>query len=247
LATLSHLFNRAVDWKWLDRLPARPRKFAETGGRIIALDDEQCSGLMRAAIASADPDLHLFVAVALNTGMRHGEIIAIRWEDLDLDRRRLFVPKAKAGQRVQPITAELADLLRRERDMRDDREGWVFPSPHSDSKTGHRTHIKRPFQDAARAAGLDPDLVTPHVLRHTAITNLVQAGVDLPTIQRISGHKTMAMVLRYTHVHGDHIDAAIAALGRTLPQQGENNMSRQTSPKLHHADFRAGKVKRLPR
>jgi integrase len=245
LATLSHLFNRAVEWKWLDRLPARPKKFAETGGRIIALDDQQCADLMRAAIASADPDLYLFVSVALNTGMRHGEIIAMRWVDLDLDRRRLFVPKAKAGQRVQPITAELADLLRREREMRDDREGWVFPSPHSDSQTGHRTHIKRPFANAARAAGLDPDLVTPHVLRHTAITKLVQAGIDLPTIQRISGHKTMAMVLRYTHVHGDHIDAAIAALGTSL-QRAKNEQARETSPKLHHTDFEAKGRNRLP-
>ncbi len=51
--------------------------------------------------------------------------------------------------------------------------------------------------------------MTPHVLRHTPITKLVQAGVDLPTIQRISAHKTMAMVLRYSHVSGPHIDAAI--------------------------------------
>jgi site-specific recombinase XerD len=51
--------------------------------------------------------------------------------------------------------------------------------------------------------------VTPHVMRHTAITKLVQAGVDLPTVQRVSGHKTLAMVLRYTHVHGRHIDDPI--------------------------------------
>ena len=46
-------------------------------------------------------------------------------------------------------------------------------------------------------AGLDPRIMTPHVMRHTAITKLVQSGVDLPTIQSISGHKTIAMVLRY--------------------------------------------------
>jgi site-specific recombinase XerD len=51
-------------------------------------------------------------------------------------------------------------------------------------------------------------------MRHTAITRLVQSGADLPTIRRISGHKTRAMVLRYTHVHGQHIDRAIAAIGR---------------------------------
>ena len=54
-------------------------------------------------------------------------------------------------------------------------------------------------------------------MRHTAITDLVQSGVDLPTIQRISGHKTLAMVLRYTHVHGSHIDRVVKAIGRGLP------------------------------
>ena len=72
-------------------------------------------------------------------------------------------------------------------------------------------------------AGLDPKLVTPHVMRHTAITKLVQAGVDLPTIQRISGHKTLAMLLRYAHVHGPHIDQGIKALGRGLPAPAGNN------------------------
>jgi hypothetical protein len=62
---------------------------------------------------------------------------------------------------------------------------------------------------------------------------LVQAGVDLPTIQRISGHKTVAMVLRYAHVHGQHIDQAIRAIGRTLPQPTENKTGRTITQELH--------------
>ena len=62
-------------------------------------------------------------------------------------------------------------------------------------------------------------------MRHTAITKLVQAGVDIPTIQRISGHKTVAMVLRYTHVHGQHIDQAIKAIGRGLPLLARPNLA----------------------
>jgi integrase len=234
LATLSHLLNRAVEWKWLDRLPTRPVKFQESAGRIIALSEEQCDALMAAAVASPDPDLWLFVAFGLNTAMRHAEIMGTRWEHLDFANRRLFIPDAKAGEREQPITAELADLLVREREMRDDRQGWIFPSPHSDSVAGHRARMDRPFRQAVSSAGLDPELVTPHVMRHTAITRLVQAGVDLPTIQRISGHKTLAMVLRYTHVHARHIDAAIRAIGRTIPKQPANSIT----PKLHQATSR---------
>jgi integrase len=232
LATLSHLLNSAVEWKWLDRVPARAQKLAEGGGRIIAMTDEQCDALMNAAIAGATPDLWLFVAFGLNTAMRHSEILAARWDQLAAN-RRLFVPDAKTGQREQPITPELAVILAGESEMREDREGWIFPSPHADSGTGHLARMDRPFREAVKAAGLDPELITPHVMRHTAITKLVQAGVDLPTIQKISGHKTLAMVLRYTHVHGQHIDEAIRSIGRSLPELQENETSRTITQELH--------------
>jgi integrase len=76
--------------------------------------------------------------------------------------------------------------------------------------------MARQFARAVVRAKLDPDKLTPHTMRRTAITRLVKAGVDLPTIQRISGHKTLTMVLRYVHLHGDHIDAAITALDRGI-------------------------------
>lgn len=113
LATLSHIFSKAVEWRWLDHVPAQPKKLAESSGRIIALTDEECEALVAAAIGSADPDLWLFVVFGLNTAMRHAEILAARWDQLDLARRRLFIPDAKAGEREQPITPELAELLKK--------------------------------------------------------------------------------------------------------------------------------------
>ena len=62
------------------------------------------------------------------------------------------------------------------------------------------------------AAGLDVKQVVRHTLRHTAITHLVQAGVDLPTVKRISGHKNLSMVERYSHQNGTHIQAAMDKL-----------------------------------
>ena len=73
-------------------------------------------------------------------------------------------------------------------------------------------NIRKPFRRAVKAAGLDPDQVVRHTLRHTAITHLVQAGVDLPTVKRISGHKTLIMVERYAHANGEHIQAAMNKL-----------------------------------
>jgi len=98
--------------------------------------------------------------------------------------------------------------------------------------------MQRSFRDAVKSARLDPELATPHVMRHTAITKLVQAGIDLPTVQRISGHKTLAMVLRYTHVHGRHIDDAIRALGRTLPKRAANEPADAITQELHRPSRR---------
>ena len=72
-------------------------------------------------------------------------------------------------------------------------------------------------------------------MRHTAITKLVQCGVDLPTIQSISGHKSLAMVLRYTHVHGNHIDEAIAAIGMAVPEPKANKIPGTATQGLHNA------------
>ena len=81
------------------------------------------------------------------------------------------------------------------------------------------------FRRSVERAGLDPKKVTPHVLRHTAITALVQAGVDLPTIQRVNGHKTLAMVLRYAHPSDEHIDESLGTL--------DNAFSDAIAPESH--------------
>ena len=80
------------------------------------------------------------------------------------------------------------------------------------SKTGHVVAIEKAFRRVVKNAGLNPKEVVRHTLRHTAITHLVQAGVDLPTVKRISGHKTLAMVGKYAHQNGAHIQTAMDKL-----------------------------------
>ncbi len=123
---------------------------------------------------------------------------------------RYFLPKAKAGAREQPITTHLAKFLEAYIDSLPEGSPWLFPP--AKSKRGHTVDISKPFRRAVATAGLDPIQVVRHTLRHTAITHLVQAGVDLPTIKRISGHKTLAMVERYAHANGEHISAAMDKL-----------------------------------
>jgi hypothetical protein len=64
-----------------------------------------------------------------------------------------------------------------------------------------------------------------HTLRHTAISHLVQLGVDLPTVKRVSGHKTLQMVERYSHQNGEHIEAAMDKLERRIGPKAAGNPS----------------------
>lgn len=218
LATLSHLFKRATKWKWLKAEDCPPiEKSAEPQKQITILSAEERDALLRAAIADQDQQAWLFVAIGLNAAMRHSEILRIRFDQIDFANRRIYVPNAKAGQRVQPITPSLADMLAKERDQREDAEGWIFPATKSNSNTPHRQAMSKQFERIVRRAGLNPKKVTPHVMRHTAITQLVQGGADLPTIQKISGHKTLVALMRYVHIAGAHIDDAIAAIDTALP------------------------------
>ncbi len=232
LSTMGHLLNRMVEWKWL-KAQDKPRIIRGTEARkpITVLSEQDEVALLQAALTDSDPHLHLFVAFGLNAAMRHSEIVRIRYEDIDFDGRRVFIPQAKAGEREQPITPTLVALLRERRSIEGDRDGWVFPAKASArseaARLSHRPSMEYGFKRAVEAANLDPKKVTPHVMRHTAITKLVKAGVDLPTIQRISGHKTLAMVMRYVHIHGSHIDTAVDKL---------DTGSRPITPKLHQRD-----------
>jgi hypothetical protein len=92
-----------------------------------------------------------------------------------------------------------------------------------------------PLREVVKAAGLVADTVTSHVMRHTAIRKLVQAAIDLPTVQRISGRnmRTMpAMALRSTHVHSRHIDQALQAIGRTIAIRPANDDANTITPGL---------------
>lgn len=214
LAVLSQLLNKAIEWGWVKSTAAKIKRFKEENGRIVYLTEMQCADLRTAAAQDQNENVHAFVMVGLHTSMRHSEILAIRLDNVDTERRVIWIPKAKAGAREQPITKELADYLEDRMQMLPPGCPWLFPSPAS--RDGHVHTIRKAFRRSAKRAGLDPDQITPHTLRHTAVTHLVQAGVDLPTVQRISGHKTLAMVARYAHQNGSHIQAAMDKLEQRI-------------------------------
>jgi integrase len=213
LGTLSHCFNQAVEWGWLNKVPYKVKQEREDNNRIEFLTVDECNRLLNVAFEDPHPQIYLFTAMALHTCMRRSEILSLRVENVHLEKGHVFLPKAKAGARVQPITPQLASLLQEYLAYRDNKSPWLFPCVGAlKTKEGHTKWIDKTFQRIVDSAGIADRHVTPHVLRHTAITQLVMAGVDLATIQRISGHKTLAMVMRYTHQTNEHLNNAMGIL-----------------------------------
>lgn len=212
LAVLSHIYNKAIEWSWIDKKPFVTRRFKEEQGRIVYLTVDQISRLLEIAKKDQNLRIYPFILIGLETAMRRMEILSIEIHNIDLHRRVIYVPKAKAGMREQPITGRLAEFLTDHLKTFNPEEKWLFPAKNS--KQGHTINIEKPFRRVVQAAGLDVKQVVRHTLRHTAITHLVQAGVDLPTVKRISGHKTLQMVERYSHQNGAHIQAAMDKLER---------------------------------
>ena len=235
LATLSHLLSRAVEWKWIPARPCEIKLLEEGEGRIFTLTDGEADAAAHGGGRRQRPLL-----LALRRLRPKHSNAAFGDPGRPVRSTRLRQAAASCPRR-QGGAARAADHARARGDAEararhGGRSGGLdLPDAPQETRQGRAqdARMDRPFKRAVVAAGLEPETVTPHVMRHTAITNLVKSGADLPTIQKISGHRTLAMVLRYTHVHGRHIDRAIAAIGRTIPQQPGNEQANALTPELH--------------
>lgn len=126
------------------------------------------------------------IRFALATGMRRGEILSLKWSDIDLERRLAFLRLTKNGQsRVVPLAPDAISVLRHI----PKNEDQVFPvSPNA---------VRLSWERLCRLTGME-DLHF-HDLRHEAISGLFESGIILPEIAQISGHRDIRSLLRYAH------------------------------------------------
>jgi integrase len=149
------------------------------------------------------------VLLALNTGLRRGELLRLQWRDLDLGRKVLTVrgEDAKTGQtRHVPLNSEAATVVR-EWKSTPDLDGYVFVSAHDMQPL---SSIRKAWTGVLDTAGVK--CFRFHDLHHTFASNLVMAGVDLNTVRELLGHKSIAMTLRYAHLAPEHKAAAVEML-----------------------------------
>ena len=142
--------------------------------------------------------------------MRRGEILNLKWPDVDLKNRIITVQESKSGKtRTIPIDDTLFGTLRvlSSRLQR----GYVFISP----RTGNRwVDFKKQFHAAVNSAEVEDFRF--HDTRHTFASHLVMAGVDIKTVQELLGHTTLTMTMKYAHLAPDHRARAIRILDSAL-------------------------------
>jgi len=207
LAFLKTVFNKAVEWGRLDASPAmRIKRFREPNYKDRILTAAEQTRLLEAANGYLKP----IIIVALNTAMRKGEILNLKWENVDLSKRCIHVEDSKSGRsRHVPMNGLVVEAL----SSLPQTSIYVFPSP----RTGDVfKNIKASFKVACKRAGVKG--LRFHDLRHTAATRMVEALVDLVTVSKILGHSSIQMTMRYAHPTPENMRQAVEKLGTYYEQ-----------------------------
>lgn len=219
LSLLKTAFNKAIEWGKISDNPIKKIKFysEKENARTRYLDQDE---KVRLLTACPIPTKRI-VFFALNTGMRQGEILGLRWKDIDYKANVIAIKHSKAGRpRYVSMNTELTEMLKSMPSVSE----YVFGSGDSSGQPKWGLYHNF-FERAVRQAKIADFCF--HDLRHTFASDLVMKGADLKTVSELLGHATMRMTERYSHLSPAHKLVAVEMLpkglmcyaGVTLPKE----------------------------
>jgi integrase len=242
-AVLRRALNQALKWELVSRnvatLVETPRI---TQAEMSALDQQQARALLR--ILKGDR-LEALYRVALSLGLRRGEVLGLRWQDIDFDTATLRIaqtvqrtrtqgliigtPKTKSSLRTLSIPPVLLAVLKRHR-SRQEAEGIDNPQDLVFiSTTGtplEPDNITHRFKTFAKAAEL-PDDIHFHSLRHSCATLLLAQGVPMYVVKDILGHDQISTTMKYTHPTPETMRDATAELDLLFPEDEKEDQQEE--------------------
>jgi len=196
LEVLRHLFNLADRWdRFFGKNPVSRAGLLPMNNkkeRILTIDEE------KKLLAACDPYLRNIIVAALYTGMRKGEIISLKWDNVDLESKLIIIDqtnsKSKKTRRI-PVNSIMKRLLL-ELKLKSADNDYVF---QSSKRTPYlrQDSLNRAFMLALKKANIDG--LRFHDLRHTAATRMIELGASIVAVKEILGHSSLDMTMRYAH------------------------------------------------
>jgi integrase len=211
LATLRRMLRLAQEWKVLDRVP-RIRLLRGEHQRDFVLSHR----LEPEYLDAAPQPLRDVAVLILETGVRPGEAVNLKWPDVylqpavhaELGYVAIRKGKTKNAKRNLSLTARAAEMLKARKDAA--KSAWVFPGDSPDAAI-LGTSIDHQHDDVRTTLKLPEDFVV-HSLRHTMLTRIGEAGADAFTIMRIAGHSSVTVSQRYVHPTPEGMERAFDRL-----------------------------------
>lgn len=209
LSPIQHMFALAIE-EW--GVPLKENPLANFKLRVIdnkrqrRLLEGERDKLLEAGKKTQNPLVMLIVRLALETAMRRGEILALRWRDIDLERRSVTIREAKNGHsRIIPLTSAAIAVLVEAKGLTTTekiaKNGLIFPiAPNALLLSWNRLVGRAKIDD-----------LHFHDLRHEAISRLFELGLTVPEVASISGHRTLGQLMRYAHANQSSIRAKLMA------------------------------------
>lgn len=191
LYVLSKMFHLGINEKLIKENPLlKVKKMPRTNYRIRYLTEEEEERLYE-TLKTYSTDLEPIITLALQTGMRRGEILNLKWLNVDFDFNLIELLETKSGKsRIIPMSKTVRELLLKQRNNSE----YVFINPHTKVKY---EPFKARFQTLLKKAGIENFRF--HDLRHTVATRLMVSGVDVAVIKELLGHSSVATTMRYAH------------------------------------------------
>ena len=208
LATLSIVFSFACnEYAWLDENPLRKvRKNTEKPNKDRYLRPDEINKLLSACqnyklrSENYNHQTFLFVLIALSTGARYSEIHKLRWENIDLNNKQFYFLNTKNGEnRGVPITEAVYKELKAFQKVRNIKSDYLFTTKDGRKLIDMRVRFYKVL-DTAKIENC-----RFHDLRHTVASHIAMKGGSLLDIAQVTGHKTMQMVKRYSHLTQKHV------------------------------------------
>jgi integrase len=218
---LSHVITIAInEWEWMQDHPMRKiRKMPEPRGRVRFLSDEERKDLLEACKSSVTKHLYMIVVLALSTGARRGELMGLKWPDIDFERKVITLHETKNGERrLLPLTGHALDLLQAYAKDKEKEKGLIFASAVNPKKP---FEFRTAWETALKVANVDDFRF--HDLRHSTASYLAMNGATPAEIAEVLGHKTLQMVKRYAHLSQAHTHSVVESMNNKIFGVGDES------------------------